>query len=799
MTSLARPDLASSNDSKLPASSTSSVTLSSKDLADGEIRGLESSESRDQQREPANDEISEAYDEPTSARSLSEFPAFLTPPHSLSPRSRVSSLSLQRDSSDATLPTTQVSPQSRLGFSPSSSSPLASTSFDPVVGGGRAPQAPTCSRVYSMRSPPPAKPSRESASLPTTPSNPNLASSSSLFSPNFAPLSSHPVATWPPRPLAGSTFDAAERSRGPLPVEPNTPTNKGTSESLPRLLVPDEIRFDLFEGKELATRYVLVEGIDKTSTEQELKNFLVHPYTHLSLKGCTTSRLGTDGMVVLAFHDVRHALFTARQISAAQTPSLGGGKASSISASCMTREALEQQFGNDEPNSLLSTSEGVLVYTTTSSRTTPPPLLSIYGELRSSKIVEDKIHVVEFFDDRSAEKALRGLGGTQRNGVSYDCSFEPSSSDLPPPSPFDFAAIPSPQLPRSTAHFAPVTSPFDAFSPTLTPTTPPQFASALSSSFASFPQARSFPSPSIWQDGGSWHSHRQQLNSSPWFDSVPRSPRQSASFGIGQLFAEPRFDQPSLHRSALSSPPLSPQSASFRPGPSTSYVFPPILPTTRPLNEPRSPSDQQASATLSPRNRLPPSFGIVRDDRIPVGNVINYERIEQGLEVRTTLMLKNVPNKLKDVEVMNFIEEVVGRSYDFFYLRTDYATGCNVGYGFVNFTSMSALLAFCRQRLGTRWNLCNSDKLCVLSFANIQGKASLINHFKNSSVLDQDESRRPKLFVTSGPNAGQPETFPVCDDPVRKMRSALNAANVGLFPSQKPVFKIAQAFQGMNL
>lgn len=103
-----------------------------------------------------------------------------------------------------------------------------------------------------------------------------------------------------------------------------------------------------------------------------------------------------------------------------------------------------------------------------------------------------------------------------------------------------------------------------------------------------------------------------------------------------------------------------------------------------------------------------------------------------------------------------------------------------------------------------------------------QGKASLINHFKNSSVLDQDESRRPKLFVTSGPNAGQPETFPgtlsfflncallprshcfhllvtVCDDPVRKMRSALNAANVGLFPSQKPVFKIAQAFQGMNL
>lgn len=43
---------------------------------------------------------------------------------------------------------------------------------------------------------------------------------------------------------------------------------------------------------------------------------------------------------------------------------------------------------------------------------------------------------------------------------------------------------------------------------------------------------------------------------------------------------------------------------------------------------------------------------------------------------------------------------------------------------------------------------------------SLQGKASLINHFRNSSVLDQDESRRPKLFVTSGPDAGQPERFP---------------------------------------
>lgn len=80
--------------------------------------------------------------------------------------------------------------------------------------------------------------------------------------------------------------------------------------------------------------------------------------------------------------------------------------------------------------------------------------------------------------------------------------------------------------------------------------------------------------------------------------------------------------------------------------------------------------------------------------------------------------------------------------------------------GFVNFVSTRALLEFARARLGTRWNLCGSDKLCVASYANIQGKANLVAHFRNSSVLDQEETRRPKLFVTNGPFAGQPEPFP---------------------------------------
>ncbi|ORY76001.1 RNA recognition motif 2-domain-containing protein, partial [Leucosporidium creatinivorum] len=129
-------------------------------------------------------------------------------------------------------------------------------------------------------------------------------------------------------------------------------------------------------------------------------------------------------------------------------------------------------------------------------------------------------------------------------------------------------------------------------------------------------------------------------------------------------------------------------------------------------------------------------------------------------DVRTTIMLKNIPNKLGDVEVMRFIEEVAGQCWDVVYVRQDWKTGLNVGYGFINFIDTASLLRFAQARIGTRWNLCGSDKLCIASYANIQGKASLIAHFRNSSVLDQEPSRRPKLFYSSGPFKGQPEPFP---------------------------------------
>jgi RNA recognition motif 2 len=54
----------------------------------------------------------------------------------------------------------------------------------------------------------------------------------------------------------------------------------------------------------------------------------------------------------------------------------------------------------------------------------------------------------------------------------------------------------------------------------------------------------------------------------------------------------------------------------------------------------------------------------------------------------------------------------------------------------------------------------HSDKICDISYANIQGKESLIEKFRNSCVMDEDPTYRPKIFHSSGPLKGQEQELP---------------------------------------
>ncbi|TFK44789.1 hypothetical protein BDQ12DRAFT_35519 [Crucibulum laeve] len=155
-------------------------------------------------------------------------------------------------------------------------------------------------------------------------------------------------------------------------------------------------------------------------------------------------------------------------------------------------------------------------------------------------------------------------------------------------------------------------------------------------------------------------------------------------------------------------------------------------------------------------------------------NQLNLARIEEGLDTRTTVMVKNIPNKMSDKDLIAYIAKVCPRKIDFLYLRMDFQNGCNVGYAFVNFIHVQDLLLFAKKRLGEKWNMFSSEKVLQMSYANYQGKEALVEKFKNSCIMDEREEWRPKIFYSSGPEQGLPEPFPAPTHLRRKERSSFN-------------------------
>ncbi|GAU14120.1 hypothetical protein TSUD_169450 [Trifolium subterraneum] len=113
------------------------------------------------------------------------------------------------------------------------------------------------------------------------------------------------------------------------------------------------------------------------------------------------------------------------------------------------------------------------------------------------------------------------------------------------------------------------------------------------------------------------------------------------------------------------------------------------------------------------------------------------------------------------------IDERHKGTYDFVYLPIDFRNKCNVGYAFINMTSPSSIVPFYQVFNGKKWEFFNSEKVASLAYARIQGKAALIAHFQNSSLMNVDKRCRPILIDTDGPNAGDQVPFPIAVKPGR--------------------------------
>ena len=141
---------------------------------------------------------------------------------------------------------------------------------------------------------------------------------------------------------------------------------------------------------------------------------------------------------------------------------------------------------------------------------------------------------------------------------------------------------------------------------------------------------------------------------------------------------------------------------------------------------------------------------------------LDLEAVEMGKDTRTSLMVRNIPNKYTQQMLLSeFTEHGHGPGViDFFYLPIDFKNRCNRGYAFINFVDHKDILPFHRRYFGKHWRTFNSDKICDITYARIQGKAAMLKRFENSALMEKDDEYKPLVFGSDGPDRGKRIPFP---------------------------------------
>ena len=113
---------------------------------------------------------------------------------------------------------------------------------------------------------------------------------------------------------------------------------------------------------------------------------------------------------------------------------------------------------------------------------------------------------------------------------------------------------------------------------------------------------------------------------------------------------------------------------------------------------------------------------------------------------RTTVMIKNIPNKYTQSLLIEELDINFSNKYDFLYLPIDFENKCNVGYAFVNFIYTESVFEIYSQWNSKTWPRFNSQKVCEISYARVQGLKQLKKHFKTSSVMSNEKQEYKPVF-----------------------------------------------------
>lgn len=218
--------------------------------------------------------------------------------------------------------------------------------------------------------------------------------------------------------------------------------------------------------------------------------------------------------------------------------------------------------------------------------------------------------------------------------------------------------------------------------------------------------------------------------------------------------------------------------------------------------------------------RSPQPYNYYED---PANSDIYLDNIRNGTDVRTTIMLRNVPNKWGYKQFKTRLDEFAFGQYDFSYLRMDFKKHQNIGYGFMNFQSAADIIPLFQGLSGKSWAKSgpHRHRKVSISYAAVQGVDCLVEKFRNSSIMtefpdytaklwytfaDVEESENASQMSSNGSNSqlalygaplpelitldmvGKERPFPGPDNHTKHQRSVEGAAEDGLWSPEERLY-----------
>ncbi|RPA86148.1 hypothetical protein BJ508DRAFT_372923 [Ascobolus immersus RN42] len=485
----------------------------------------------------------------------------------------------------------------------------------------------------------------------------------------------------------------------------------------------------------------------KTTPTRHLVVDLTSAETFSDVRSVYSERLLSDGNIVVSFYDQRLAMSGLQKAQAEQT-----WKA----FYCPTYKLKE--YTSEQYAATLLENNGTIVCTVQALPLSPPVDAGLYRVLSEvgtvwslSRLpgIEPSTYLVAFYDIRHASEAIKKYNGQIIDGMMLQITLYNEANTS-----IANVAQQYPMQPNK-------------------------------------PQYHQQQGMSPMRSNGFGMGH--QMSSSMGYGHMPVSSSYDFSPARGMHFGNQRYDQmPGMHhRNGYGFSTPSPQHNHYGNMVPRTYTDPDFHPHYK-----------SQMVHYSPQ-KLRTNVDHLIGYETPAKNAIDLDEILHGLDTRTTVMLRNIPNKVDQATLKEYLDETSAGLYNFLYLRIDFKNLCNVGYAFINFIDPLDIVKFVQARSGVRWYTdkdvgvenvpltpsriqYNSDKVLDVTYANIQGLDQLIEKFRNSNVMDQAAEFRPKIYGSTPEDRGKELPFPPPNNLNRKLRSVNAAQHIGLFAPKGP-------------